>query len=144
MVKKLPWYLPNQTVVAVFLAIAVGFVWQWARSRPISFDADQWKQVRVSGDFDIRYRMIEDLKARLEKMKGGNFADVRLLLGPPSSEGSDGHKSRPSRYYRYYIGGRSISIYPSMKINNLLKCMLVQSGKAGGNKRDRSNIGVLG
>ena len=109
MAKKSPWYLPNQTVVALFFAIAACFVWSWARSRPIPFDSEQWKQVRMSGDFDIRYRMAEDLKAKLKNMAAPNIAAVRQLLGPPSSEVSNGRQPRPLHYYSYYIGGRSIS-----------------------------------
>ena len=106
MTSKLPWYLPNRSVVAVFLTITACFVWQWTKSREIPFDADKWKQAVVSGNIDIRYRMVEDLKAKIGKMETPNFDDLRQLLGPSSS---DNHEPRALQYRI----GRRLSLLPS-------------------------------
>jgi len=83
MANQYRWYLPNQTVVALFLGITACFVWHWAKASPIPFDAGRWKQAEISGDFDIRYRMAHDLKSKIEKMDAPKFADLQKLLGPP-------------------------------------------------------------
>ena len=85
--------LPIITFVAWVL---VGF-WMY---REIPFDANQWKQAGVASDIGIRYRMVHNLRARIEQTDAPNFADLRQPLGPPHPSSDD----LEPQVLEYYLG----------------------------------------
>jgi len=87
----------KQIAVLLITFGIVGFVFsRWTQCGQISFDSNRWKQAGDLGSYDVRYRMITDLRIKLGSMMPISLDEVRGLLGPDDTD-----SLRPSRSTYY-------------------------------------------
>lgn len=79
----------KKAVAVILTIIVLGFVWMNHSKYKQSFDSNKWKEwVESEEDFNLRWQMTGSLTFK-HKLKGMNKAEVKSLLGEPTTENFD-------------------------------------------------------
>jgi hypothetical protein len=102
MINKATLRLSYLAVALLMMLIIFCVVAVWLQNRQIAFDAQAWKSAPNVGSFDVRYNMVDDVKARIQRMPIPSLQNIETMLGP--AEMGDVH----SKTLHYEVGRRAI------------------------------------